>query len=96
MIGTATGNLIELNSVVGNTNGVYLGPTSKDTLVRQNTIVGNPAIQVGNSVPASRAVDILNLAPAGANTFERNVCATAVNAPCPDLSGVSGWRPPQK
>ncbi len=87
--------MIEENSVVGNTNGVYLGPTSRDTVVRQNTIVGNPAIQVGNSLPSLRAVDILNLAPPGANTFERNVCVTAVNAPCPDISAVSGWRVPR-
>ena len=90
MVGNATGNLIELNSVVENTNGVYLAAGTRDTVVRQNTILGNPAIQVGNSLPASRTVDILNLAPTSANTFERNLCVTAVNAPCPDLSPAGG------
>lgn len=28
-------------------------------------------------------MDIVNLAPAGQTTFERNTCLTAVNAPCP-------------
>jgi parallel beta-helix repeat protein len=96
VVGSGSGNVIEENSVTGNTNGIYLSAASRDTVVRQNTIVGNPAIQVGNSLPASRAVDILNLAPAGANTFDRNVCVTAVNAPCPGVPADSGWRAPPR
>jgi hypothetical protein len=49
---------------------------------------------VGNSLPLSQAADILNLAPPGANTFERNTCVTAVNAPCPNASEIGGWRRP--
>jgi parallel beta-helix repeat protein len=93
IVATASGNLIEENAVMGNTNGIYLAANTRDTTVRQNTAVGNPGIQVGNSQLSSRAVDILNLAPTGANRFERNVCITSVNAPCPDTSQASGWRP---
>lgn len=93
-IGTASGNVIELNSVVGNTNGIFLGAGTRQTLVRQNTILGNPAIQIGNTHPSAQGVDIRSLAPAGAVTFERNLCVTSVNAPCPDVSGT-GWRPQQ-
>lgn len=87
MIGTATGNVIEQNLVSGNTNGILLGSGARETLVRANTVVGNPAIQVGSTRPNVQAVDILNLAPTGQTTFERNVCVTSVNAPCPVTSG---------
>lgn len=80
---------------MGNTNGIYLGAGTRETTVRQNTVLGNPGIQSANTRPAVQAVDILNLAPAGTNTFVRNVCVTAVNAPCPDTSGTSGWRVPK-
>jgi hypothetical protein len=52
-------------------------------VVRQNVAVGNPGIQVANTRPEAQAADIVNLAPAGQTTFERNTCLTAVNAPCP-------------
>ena len=48
--------------------------------------------------PATPAITKLNpdkVAPPGANTFDRNVCVTSVNAPCPNTAPVSGWRPPQ-
>lgn len=51
--------------------------------MRQNIALGNPGIQVANTTPAAQAADIVNLAPAGQTTFERNTCLTAVNAPCP-------------
>ena len=54
-------------------------------MVRENTVVGNPPIQTANTRPDLRALDIVNLAPDGATTFERNVCLSAVNAPCPVL-----------
>jgi parallel beta-helix repeat protein len=78
--------VIELNTVTGNTNGIFVGAGARETLVRNNTVVGNPAIQVGNSHPGVLGVDILNLAPTEQTTFDRNVCVTAVNAPCPLLS----------
>ena len=95
MISTASGNVIEANAVVGNTNGIFVGADTRQTLVRQNTILGNPAIQIGNTHPSAQGVDIRSLAPAGAVTFERNLCVTSVNAPCPDVSGIAGWRPQQ-
>lgn len=86
MISAATGNVIEDNTVTGNTNGIFLFAGTRETLVRNNTVVGNPAIQVSINRPDVRGVDILNLAPSGQTTFERNVCVTAVNAPCPVVS----------
>ena len=89
LVGTASGNVIEENSVMGNTNGIYIDPGVTNNVIRNNVIVGNPAIQSGNTRPTVQAVDILNLAPASQTTFERNACVTAVNAPCP------ATRPPQ-
>ena len=85
LVVNASGNVVEENIVSGNTNGIYIAPTVGRNVVRDNTVVGNPAIQVGNSRPDVRAVDIVNLAPAGQTTFERNTCVTSVNAPCPAI-----------
>jgi parallel beta-helix repeat protein len=90
VIGSASGNVLDENTVIGNTNGILLGSGSRDTKVRNNTVVGNPPIQVGNTRPDPRSVDILNLSPSGQTTFERNVCVTSVDGPCPVT-----WTPPQ-
>lgn len=73
---------MEENTLAGNTNGLYITAGVRSTVVRDNVIMGNPGIQSGNNQPAARHADIVNLAPAGAVTFERNVCITAVNAQC--------------
>lgn len=86
LVVNASGNIVEENVVSGNTNGIYIAPTVGSNVVRDNTVVGNPAIQIGNSRPDARALDIVNLSPAGQTIFERNVCITAVNAPCPAVS----------
>jgi parallel beta-helix repeat protein len=83
LIGTPSGNVIEQNTVSGNTNGIYIAPGAVDNLLRENIVVGNPAIQ--SARPNVQAVDILNLSPAGQTRFERNVCVTSQNAPCPAL-----------
>jgi hypothetical protein len=67
-----------------------IGAGARDNVIRDNVVVGNPAIQTSNPRPTSQAVDINNLAPAAATTFERNVCVTSVNAPCSPVA-----RPPQ-
>lgn len=81
--GGASGNVIEENTITGNTNGIYIAAAAGENLVRENIAIGNPAIQTSVTTPAAQAADILNLAPEGRITFERNVCVTSVNAPCP-------------
>lgn len=83
MIDGGNDNTIEENTIAGNTNGLYITAGARNTQVKNNVIVGNPAIQIGNAQPDARALDIVNLAPDGETKFERNVCLTAVNAPCP-------------
>jgi parallel beta-helix repeat protein len=87
--GGASGNVIEDNSAFGNTNGIYIAAAAGSNVIRDNVALGNPAIQTAVTTPAAQAVDILNLAPEGRITFERNVCVTSVNAPC------TSTRPPQ-
>ena len=86
LIGTATGNVIDENIVTGNTQGIVIQAGARATTIRQNTVVGNPPIQTANTRPDLRALDIVNLAPSAETTFERNVCLSAVNAPCPTVT----------
>lgn len=85
LLNGANDNEVEENVVVGNTNGIRLVPTVTGNVVRENIVLGNPPLQVSNSFPTSTGVDIRNLAPAGANAFEDNTCATSINAPCPNF-----------
>lgn len=86
LVGNATGNVIELNLVTGNTNGIYIAAAVGQNVIRNNTAIGNPAIQVGNTRPEVRALDIVNLSPADRTVFDRNKCATALAAPCPAIN----------
>jgi parallel beta-helix repeat protein len=96
-IGIVSGNnnRVESNTAIGNTNGIILFAASTNTVVRGNVVVGNPPIQLSVSSPASPGVDIRNLSAPGTSTFDRNLCLTAVNAPCPDLSTSVIPRRPQ-
>ena len=78
--------MIEENTAVGNTNGIFLAAGVKGNVFRRNLVVGNPPVQVSVDNPTS-GVDIKNLADDGANTLTHNVCLTSVNAPCPAVGG---------
>jgi len=78
-----TDNTIENNEIVGNANGIFVTTGVQGNTFRGNTIVGNPPVQVAVDHTANSGFDIKNLADAGANTFEGNVCVTSINAPCP-------------
>ena len=67
--------------------GVRINASAVRNVFRGNVIAGNPPILVANNAPdnAASGFDILNLAPAGANTFENNTCVTSMNAPCANL-----------
>jgi hypothetical protein len=84
LLGGVTDNFIEENVVTGNVTGVRIVATAVRNVFRGNVIAGNPPILVANNAPdnAASGFDILNLAPAGANTFENNTCVTSTNAPC--------------
>lgn len=94
MTGQATGTIVEMNTVGGNTNGIYIAAGARDTTVRQNIAVGNPQVHLGGSQPAVRAADIVNLAPDGTVVFHRNQCVTSVSGPCPSNTFQDGRRLP--
>jgi parallel beta-helix repeat protein len=78
-------NVIEDNTIVGNTNGIVLVNGVEGNIIRRNVVTGNPPVQVSVSFPNDVGVDIKNLASPDANVFKNNLCLTSVNAPCPTL-----------
>jgi parallel beta-helix repeat protein len=82
---TSTGNLVEDNTILGNTNGIFLVAGAQGNTFRSNLVMGNPAVQVSLDNRSSSGYDIKNLADPGLNTFDSNVCLTSVNAPCPSM-----------
>ncbi len=86
---TDTGNVIEENTIVGNSNGILLVEGVQGNVFRRNLVVGNPPLQISVDNPATSGVDIKNLADDGANTFRENICLSSVNAPCPSVRGES-------
>lgn len=76
-------NIVEDNTMVGNTNGLFLTATVQGNVIRRNVIIGNPPVQMELDHTANNGFDIKNLAPPGLNSFTGNVCLTAMNAPCP-------------
>ena len=86
VIGNAAGNVIEFNLVTGNTNGIYIAAAVGSNIIRNNTAIGNPPVQVANTRPETRALDIVNLSPPDRTVFDRNKCLTALAAPCPAIN----------
>ena len=98
--GTSSGNQIERNDMGGNANGVFVvDATATGNVVRRNRIFGNPSAQVSVAFPSTGTIftsadeqgfDIQDTSPAGANTFEDNLCLTysgaASPAPCPNVA----------
>jgi parallel beta-helix repeat protein len=48
-------NVIEDNTVLGNTNGIILVPGVEGNIVRHNVVVGNPPVQVLVTFPSDGA-----------------------------------------
>jgi hypothetical protein len=80
---------------VGNANGIVVFNAATNSAVRQNVVAGNPPIQQSNSVPTGGGVDIWDQsAPDNHNVFLGNLCVTAINAPCPNVSAGATPRKP--
>lgn len=78
-------NIVEDNTVIGNTNGLYMTAGVQGNIIRRNLLEGNPPVQVAVDHAVNAGFDIKNLADAGANTFVGNICVTSLNAPCPSV-----------
>ena len=88
-----TDNIIEDNEIVGNANGIFITSGVQGNTFRRNTIIGNPPVQVAVDHTANSGFDIKNLANAGANTFQGNICLTSLNAPCPSTGPSLAAKP---
>jgi len=92
VLGTSSGNLIEHNTITGNSNGILIMATASGNLVRQNIIAGNPPSQVSREY-GPIGFDIKDEATANGarNTFDRNWCITYSGpgpSPCPGFPAV--------
>ena len=93
LIGTSSGNVIEQNSITGNTNGVLIQAGASGNTIRQNIAAGNPPSLISRTY-GPIGFDIKDEAAANGarNTFERNWCITYAGpgpSPCPRFPAVS-------
>jgi parallel beta-helix repeat protein len=92
LIGTSSNNLVEQNSITGNTNGILIQAGASGNVIRQNIAAGNPPSLVSR-LYGPIGFDIKDEASSngGRNTFERNWCITYGGpgpSPCPSLPAV--------
>ena len=92
LIGTSSGNLIEHNSIAGNTNGILIQATASGNTIRQNIAAGNPPSQVSRTYgPIGFDVKDEATTNGARNTFDRNWCITYAGpgpSPCPNFPAV--------
>ena len=82
----ANDNVVEDNTVLGNTNGIILVAGTLRNTFRRNLAVGNPPTQIALDYATTNFADIRNLSGSDTNRFQGNICLTSVNAPCPALA----------
>jgi hypothetical protein len=92
LIGTSSGNLVEHNSVTGNSNGLLIQTTATGNTIRENILAGNPPSQISRTY-GPIGFDIKDDAPSNGarNSFERNRCITYAGpgpSPCPNFPAV--------
>lgn len=93
LLGTSSGNLVEHNSIAGNSNGVLIQATASGNTIRQNIAAGNPPSLVSR-IFGPIGFDIKDEAGANGarNTFDGNWCITYFGpgpSPCPSLPAVT-------
>ena len=92
LIGTSSGNLIEDNSISGNSNGILIQTGASGNTIRRNIVAGNPPSQVSRTY-GPVGFDIKDEAPTNGarNTFDRNWCITYAGpgpSACPSFPAV--------
>jgi parallel beta-helix repeat protein len=92
LIGTSSGNLIEHNSITGNSNGILIQPLASNNTFRRNIAAGNPPSQVSRTYgPVGFDIKDEALTNGARNTFEWNWCITYSGpgpSPCPSFPAV--------
>jgi parallel beta-helix repeat protein len=95
LIGTSAGNVIELNQIGGNSNGILIQAGAAGNTIRENVITGNPPSQVSRTFgPVGFDVkDEATVVLGGRNTFERNWCISYFGpndiSPCPSFPVIA-------
>ena len=87
LINLSSGNLIEENTITGNTNGVLIQAGAQSNTIRLNVMAGNPPVQVTKDHGVFIGADIKDEAGSNGerNTFDRNWCLTYLGpgpSPC--------------
>ncbi len=97
LIMSSSGNVIEENSIGGNTNGILIHAPAANNLIRRNVIAGNPPSQVSRTFGSAIGFDVKDestVPGSGArNTFQGNVCITYFGpgpAVCPSFPRSEG------
>ena len=92
VLATSSGNLIEHNTITGNSNGILIMATASGNTLRQNIVVGNPPSQVSRTYgPVGFDIKDEATTNGARNTFDRNWCITYSGPgplPCPNFPAV--------
>ena len=92
ILGTSSGNVIEQNSITGNSNGILIAATASANTLRQNIIAGNPPTQVSRTYgPVGFDIKDDAATNVARNSFDRNWCITysgPAPSPCPSFPAV--------
>jgi parallel beta-helix repeat protein len=93
LIGTSSGNVIEHNSITGNTNGVLIQAPASGNTIRENIVAGNlPSHMSRTYGPIGFDIKDEAAGNGARNTFQRNWCITYSGpgpSPCPNLPAVT-------
>jgi parallel beta-helix repeat protein len=100
LIAGSSGNLIESNTIAGNTNGISMQATATRNTVQRNIIAGNPPSQLSRDYGTTIGADVRDEATVSGsgerNTFQENWCVTYSGpgpSPCPMLTNQPGVLP---
>jgi len=92
VLATSSGNIIEHNTITGNSNGILIMATATNNKLLENIVVGNPPAQVSRLYgPVGFDIKDEATADGGRNTFDRNWCITYFGpgpSPCPSFPAV--------
>jgi len=93
LIGTSSGNVIEHNSITGNSNGVLIQAPASGNTIRENIVAGNlPSHMSRTYGPIGFDIKDEAAGNGARNTFQRNWCITYSGpgpSPCPNLPAVT-------
>ena len=91
LINASGGNLIEHNSIIGNTNGILISVPASGNTIRENVVAGNPPSQISTFGPIGFDIKDEAVSNGARNTFERNRCISYAGpgpSPCPSFPAV--------